>query len=199
MRTVPFKYCALRFLVQWFDREEPLYRRMSKDPSSDVVRETLRYFNVARSFKGLGSDKEAELVRANLLKVKTISGVDPAEKVNLLAGKFKDDFGCYAVSAASKLLWMTNREGFLIYDSRAVSSLRKHGFSVVNQDYGSFETVWRQVYSDHSMEIEKAVGELPKIRQWLPVWGDTSSKIESVLNQSWFSERVFDIYLWESG
>lgn len=49
----PFEYCALRFLIQWEQRERALHEQISAELTSQQVRSALRHFQVARSFAGL--------------------------------------------------------------------------------------------------------------------------------------------------
>lgn len=197
LKSISFEYCAFRYFEQWFLREEGLYLLMRSKPKAETVRKSLQYFNVARSFKRLGEHGVAELIKNDLATVNSLDGHDAESKVDELANRFKVQFGQYNISAASKLLWLSNIDDYLIYDSRAVKGLKKLGAPLRNIDYSLYEREWRRAYDCHRVDVREATRKLPEIKTWLPYWPDNDVEIQSTINKKWFLERVFDIYLWE--
>lgn len=124
---LPFEFCALRFLLQWERSERFIYEQISKNPTQDQIRSALRYFQVARTFKGLKSAEAAQYVVDALDEVSKRSSLGPVEKVNALAAAFQKRFAQFNRSAASKLFWLKCREPYIIYDSRAVLALKELG------------------------------------------------------------------------
>ena len=109
----PYEFCAHKFLDLW-RTEEPLHKAMSGTPSARQVRDALKHFRVARTFKGL-SDEVAEKISQDLVEVSDSEGIY-SDKVTSLARRFKKNFGQLNLSAASKLLWLRKRRPYLIYD-----------------------------------------------------------------------------------
>jgi len=197
----PFGFCALRYLLQWQQREEDLHRRISsRTPTIDDLRRALRYFQVARNFKGLKDDQRASLVLNALLAIRARGDTPPERKVALLAESFKAANFQRNTSAASKLLWLSSRRPFILYDSRALTALvGEYGHKGDKSDYAAYCSSWRKAYTRHTESIRHAVNELPKARAFLPGSTPPDGQLLALVNRPWFRERVFDIYLWELG
>lgn len=197
----PFEFCALRYLLQWQRKETSLHVWMKKEtPELAHIRKALRYFQVARNFKGLKLDERAEQVRGALLDVRGRSSLSAEQKVIALARSFEEANFQHNMSASSKLLWLSTRRPFIIYDSRALVALQnEYALDARKLDYEAYCLSWRAAYRKSKQDVLRAVNELPKIRSFLP--GDTppDSKLLALVNKPWFRERVFDIYLWELG
>ena len=66
----PFKFCALRYLIQWQRKEAALHISVKKaQPEVEDLLKALRHFQVARNFKGLKQPGEAKSVRDALLNL----------------------------------------------------------------------------------------------------------------------------------
>lgn len=192
---LPPTYCALQFMVQWERYERALHERFIAGPDIGGLRQALRYFQVARNFPGIREDQNAEFVLQELEKsLKSASST--VARVTGLASTFKRRFGRNNVSAASKLLWLTERHPFIIYDGRAVKVLRDFGYDIPNLDYDAFFEAWISAYEAREKEIQKATEELAQAHQFLPC---SYPLDRQMLRAPWFKERVFDLYLWEFG
>ena len=123
-----FEFCAFRFWNQWHDEESSIYKAISITPTEQDVRNALNYFQVARTFKGIGKDPNiAIFIRRCLMQVRSDAALStPCEKVKKLTDELQAKCGSANVSAASKLLWLSFRDPFIIYDSRADDALRRH-------------------------------------------------------------------------
>jgi hypothetical protein len=165
---LPFEFCALRYLLQWERKESVLYAGIRKPrPTLAELRKALRFFQVSRNFAGVKEDARAERIRDALLMVRADALLDTTERVLKLAESLRADFQ-YNLSAASKLLWLSDRKN-IIYDSRALQALREgFDFRGTRTDYSRYCQVWRKAYDENSMRIEQAIAKLPKARQFLP-------------------------------
>lgn len=195
----PFEYCALRFLIQWEQRERALHEQISAEPTSQQVRSALRHFQVARSFAGLQADGAAQAVADALHQVASDPNSSPVQKVVGLAFRFEKRFNRFNLSAASKLLWLRHRLPYIIYDSRAAKALRVLGCAFEDGDYPEYVRAWRDRYSEREKAIRIAASRLYEIRTFLPRLGGSGADLTTLTAQPWFLERVFDIYLWEMG
>jgi hypothetical protein len=195
-----FEYCALRYLLQWQRKEESLHEGMrASNPELPKLRDALRYFKVARNFKGLGNDSLATVILDNFLEVRRANYLAEDQQVVALAACFERAGFQYNVSAASKLLWLASRKS-IIYDSRAYAALRGvYGHTASQKDYVAYCMSWRRAYKENKEAISDAVEELPGARVFLPRCGLSDNKLLALVRTSWFRERVFDIYLWERG
>ena len=196
-----FEFCAFRFLSQWQEDESALHSVISATPTKDSIRKALSYFQVARNFKGLKNDENASFILESLLEVRNNPALlSPDEKVIALVQKLKTRFNRSNVSAASKLLWLSKREPFIIYDTRAVTALtRDLGHKLVEWSYSEYSNAWRKEYAKHEALIENAVEELPKARPFMRVPPASDEELLRMAKETWFMERVFDMFLWEVG
>lgn len=197
----PLEYCALRFLIQWLRNEQSLHQAIASSLSDIGIRHALAYFQVARNFKGLSQDlTTTSIIRKALLSIRGNESLSADSKVEKLASSLQSHFQKFNLSAASKLLWLSFRDPFVIYDNRAVTALSrnfKHKFSVRN--YADYTKVWRTQYGYFESDITAAVKQLPKGRMFMPACLLSDEELLKLTDKTWFKERVFDIFLWEIG
>ena len=123
-----------------------------------------------------------------------------AEKVNKLTENLQKRFNQYNLSAASKLLWLSYREPYIVYDARAVKALtRRFGHRFDERDYDAYSKAWRQEYGKSQASIQAAVEHLPKGRIFMRSCSLSDQELVIMAKETWFIERVFDTFLWEVG
>lgn len=194
-----FEFFALRFWEQWQRKEERLYQVLRTAPTEQDIREALNHFQVARTFKELRGEGRTAYIRDCLIRVRDDSTLpQPHEKVERLVDELSKNFGSSNISAASKLLWLSFRSPYVIYDRRAAETLREQ-FGARFQGYQQYAAAWRTAYKENERAIGKAVEELPKARLFMRSEPPQDLDIVSVAKEAWFKERVFDLYLWEIG
>jgi hypothetical protein len=192
-----FEFCAFSFLRQWQENECALHSAISSAPSEDNVRKALGYFRVARTFKDLVANLTVILHSLNgVRRDQTLS--TPHEKVDRLAECLSRTFNKVNISAASKLLWLSYRDPFVIYDNRAVNAL-KGRFDRRFSNYEEYSKVWREEYRRYDDKIQSAVEKLPKGRMFMRSCTLSDEELMRMVKEAWFTERVFDIFLWEIG
>lgn len=196
---IPYEYCALRFLIQWERNEKALHNAMHNARSIDAIRKSLKHFQVARNFKGLKEDDQAAVILQAINSVEAEQDSAFHEKVERLAQKFHRSFDRFNLSAASKLLWLSKRSPYVIFDSRAANALKELGHRFDKRSYSEYCKVWRQEYKARYSEVKAASLRLTEMRAFLPAWHVDEKEMSKTITKSWFSERVFDIYLWETG
>jgi len=195
----PLPYCAAKFLMQWVKREKHLHSAMSTDPQDTDIFNALAYFQVSRNFKGLR--RKADCIKIALSGVlKTQQLTSELDKVTALAENFFLNFGSFNLSASSKLLWLSYRSPFIVYDSRTVKALSSHfGYKFDSSNYAEYCEAWRDEYRKNECEIELAITSLPNGRAFMYQSNLSDQELFDLSKQSWFKERVFDIFLWEVG
>jgi len=202
-KEYPLGYCAVRFLGQWQKREESLYKEISPNATKDSISNALAYFQVSRNFPDLKKDGNLKLEKARkaLVEIKADKRHSTeCEKVIKLSERFKKEFGSFNLSAASKLLWLSYRSPYIVYDKRAVTALKqKFNLKFNSHNYTEYVSAWKSVYTNVEADIEKAILTLPTGRAFMPETALTDSQLTDLANQPWFKERVFDIFLWEMG
>jgi hypothetical protein len=102
-------------------------------------------------------------------------------------------------SAATKFLWLKFKSPIIIYDARAWTALQR--IEKFSQDelngYPTYYNAWRKAYNKAEGDIRKACGELVQVRNF--TYCPTSDEISSLVSAQWFHERVFDMFLWDTG
>jgi hypothetical protein len=192
-----FEYCAFRFLTQWQEEEAELYRAISATPTSETIRRALSYFQVSRNFKNIKTDSNAQFVASALISVRKDAALSMGhERVHGLAKILERRFKRFNLSAASKLLWLSYREPYVILDSRAVNALATMSDGFTDRDYGAYAKVWREQYRKREALIRAAVATLPNARMFIRAELPPDDVLLKMVSERWFLERVFDIYLW---
>jgi hypothetical protein len=203
MKTMPgFEFCAFRFLIQWQEDEQKLHAAISSStPAATDIRGALSYFQVARNFKDLNQPEKTAFVLNSLLEVRADQTLQtPDAKVARLTQRLQEEFDQNNLSAASKLLWLSYREPYIVYDGRAVTALiRDLGYRFPTRDYPQYSKSWREEYEKHKNSIGKAIEHLPKARMFMRPLPLTDEQLLAMARESWFQERVLDIFLWEIG
>ena len=196
----PLPFCALRFLIQWQQRERAIHATFQGTPRAKAFHEALSYFGLSRTFKGIGNPLELERARRIFAAACSDYSSSAEDQVIALAKSFKNSFGKYNVSAASKLLWLTHRSPFVILDTRAARGLKRiTGERFRSNNYKDYTAVWRHLYKKRHAEIAAAVDLLPKARAFMPDFRQSKRELRQLCSAEWFRERVLDIYLWEAG
>jgi len=200
MNSIPsYEFCAFGFLSQWLESEFALHAAISSAPTESAIRKALAYFQVARTFKGLDSPGKTALILQALTDVRNDPTLTmPHEKVEALAGQFQMCFHQFNLSAASKLLWLSCKEPFIIYDTRAVKALSRH-FGRKFADYKEYSVAWREEFARAQGSIRVACETLPKGRIFMRSCEPTDRELLDMAKETWFTERVFDVFLWEVG
>ncbi len=196
----PLEFCALHFLIQWLRSEKALHEAIKDNPSGESIRGALAYFQVARNFKGLKDPATVAVIRDSLLKIRNDQSLTTKLKVEALASHLQSHFQKFNLSAASKLLWLSYREPFIVYDNRTVVALKrkfKHKFAARN--YTEYSNAWRAEYAKSELAIRAAIKQLPKGRMFMPACRLTDDELLHLAEETWFTERVFDTFLWEVG
>jgi hypothetical protein len=196
-----FEFCAFRFLAQWEENEYALYNAIRSTPTEKDIRKALSYFQVARNFEGLKEAANAAFVVQSLLEVRADQALSsPPEKVHQLVKTLETRFKQNNLSAASKLLWLSYRHPYIVYDNRAITALRdEFGHRFEERDYSAYSKVWREEYVIFEASIQSAVEQLPKGRMFMRACPLSDQELVRRAKETWFLERVFDIFLWEIG
>lgn len=173
-----------RYYIGWKDTDEELITCIKKDELEKFNR-FLNIMNVKRNFKKGSDIKIFAKAKEYLNKKSKSSDVEDFSnvlfKAKLLAGKNKN-----AIVAASKILWILNKEEIIIQDSRAKECLERLIGKRI-RGYSDYCTYWEKQY-----QFFKPI-YLKKIK-------DSGIEIlDSLFKEEWFIRRTFDNYLWSRG
>jgi hypothetical protein len=199
----PFGYCAVRYFVLWQRSEKQICKGFEQRPTPDALRSALGYFRVARGFRRIKEDEVAESTIELLLSAssRTIgSRQEGVRAVCGLADEFERAFGRRNLSAASKLLWLSQKSPFVLYDSRARSALiNTYDATIESGDYAAFCDAWNSKFTESSDALQSAISSLRNAGEYVPDFSLSEADLVELEQSAWFKERVFDIHLWELG
>ncbi|NKF49016.1 hypothetical protein G3R49_00305 [Shewanella sp. WXL01] len=194
-----FRYFAAQYLNDWMYWDKPFCERVaSKD--ANVAREgylhAAKYYKVVRNFGRIDEPQRLYYLQQMLDSVELPRQETAADLVTELAKQCEAVYGTYAVSAASKLLWLKYKSPVIIYDSRALSWLKKQGHKLVPSDYRNYCDAWLTEFDKVSPTIAQCSTELVEVKRFTHASELTDTEIAKLTSQVWFHERVFDKCLW---
>lgn len=206
-------HSALSYANQWFVTDREFMRKLQLHDSNEIDAKQLgklaAKYMVARSFKKDGSDGAVDrrwTTAAAHLK-QAWHGTRPInDEVHALAGrlgKVAPKTGTTEqklISAATKFLWFAGKHNVRILDKRAVVALSQlTSLRGLGTDYSTYATAWQEQFSAHQRELEKAVSKLPAQLAWTRIDPKFHAEAKAVFQEAWFTDRVFDKYLWTIG
>ncbi len=204
MATRTFEYCSLHYLNQWLSNDRRYCQGLSNEDKKiklDVLKEAGGFYRIARNLptkfdedKGLKRYSpvldildEVERHRFQDNPVKEILNIE--KKISKLYGNRS------LLSLTTKILWLKIQQPILIYDSQARMALETE-----NGDLATYYEKWHGKFWTFQNDIKKACAKLPNLHLYtLDQNIGTKKYIQEISSQSWFHERVLDIYLWSSG
>lgn len=161
----------------------------------------LNYYRVARTLPEI--DEPLRLGTA-LAALDTMTGPITEDVVDSivcnLASVFQSVHGRYAISAASKLLWIRFRSPVVIYDSQAVACLNKTAPTKLRGGrYKLYREEWLRQFAECEESIRAACAELCRVKDFSFARTMAKDELMELVSDRWFHERVFDKYLWSNG
>ncbi|PIE46481.1 MAG: hypothetical protein CSA42_08345 [Gammaproteobacteria bacterium] len=199
-----FEYCSLNYLNQWLSHDRAycqVFSEGNKTEKLNMLKRAADFYKVARNLpKKFDEGQKLERYEPVLEIIESVDkndfNEDPLLKIREIEGKISKKYGNRSVlSLTTKFLWLKIKQPILIYDSQARIAL-----NVPNGDLEKYYDKWRVSFGDRKNEIIKACSELPKMHLYtIDNEVGTQEYIKSLVGNSWFHERVFDIYLWNEG
>jgi hypothetical protein len=199
-----FRFFAMHYLNDWCTDDSRFCADVMRD--NDPVRrrdglwEAAKYYKVTRTLPTLDGEERLAAALAAIDAVPlpvTDATVDAA--VRDLASRFEELYGRYAVSAASKFLWLVHRWPVVILDERAGKCLRSSGCRFAKGDYAAYRREWRKQFTEREQVIRDACANLQRVNDFsLASWMPDANFVE-LTSAKWFHERVFDKFLWWNG
>ena len=207
----PLEYCSLHFAECWFGTEKDITKKL-KSPCRKLKLKALAkgasYFRVARTLPRAADVCIGKKRFDPLLDVLEKSdhqlreGQEMTNVVDRVQEAIRCKYGDSArsapskfLSAASKFLWLLNKDDFVIFDSRT----RRH-LGTAEGDYEEFVARWEKSYSSLRCAIRRASCNVSAMRLYLSAGLSlTDNKVAETVHQEWFTRRIHDIYLWEAG
>ncbi len=207
--SITFKFCALHYLNLWLKDDRKFYQDFHSGNETDALMKAGALFKVARNLpeeydkNGLDEPYRPEDHRYRHVREilqgyndAILQKMGPVALVDEIQRRISSAYGNRGVlSLTTKFLWVKYRSPIVIYDRQAREALESSKNSLAG-NYEKFHASWATGYRRHEDEIAEACESLPKVRDYCL---DSDADIAPLVSQSWFRERVFDIYLWHQG
>ena len=195
-----FHYFAMSYLNDWLDIDCSLFKRLNSQ-CAQTGREALfgiaKQYRVIRCFRTEYENKVKRLEPA-YDRLQKINESDLKKSaiyaVNKLETKLARHYRQKTLSAASKFLWFKFRSPVVIYDSRAVRTLKQK----TTDDYKTYYLAWQEKYECYEEKIKQCCDLLPEAKEYV-VTDLSEGKICEIVSEPWFRERVFDKFLYYNG
>lgn len=157
--------------------------------------EAANYYRVIRTFKRSQEGDRLQDAYQGLSGIGFLGRSDVTKTVCEFAKSLKEKYGLFALSAASKFLWLRFRSPIVIYDSLVRNYLgqRQSGFS--DGVYESYYLTWRTKYEENHERVREACGCLIAVKKFTLASGIEDEKLYEWTKSEWFMERVFDHYM----
>ena len=202
-----FEYCSLKYLDIWLSGECHWVEAMRGDDRDAKLRSMASFakaYRISRNFHlkhelkdGVHAERFGKIL--NILEPLTaadFAGDNLLPKLDKIRGQISAEYGGSDVlSGMTKFLWLKLRSPIIIFDRQARMALQsKHA------DLDDFYLRWRTSFEVYAPEIKRVCRNMTEVRQYcIDPKAITPSFMEQVASQTWFHERVFDIFLWTVG
>jgi len=204
MAIQTLEYCSLHYLNQWLTYDRGYCEALLKGNTEEklaALKSAGGFYRVARNLPNEFDEKKGiERYQPVLEILDSISENEfrdnPVKKILEIERKISNKYGNRSVlSLTTKFLWLKFKQPILIYDSQA-----RIAVGSTNGDLTGYYKKWHDNYKEKQRYIEQACSNLPDLHLYA-VDQETATKeyIKSIAFNSWFHERVFDIYLWSKG
>lgn len=196
-----FRFFAMHYLNDWCSDDRRFVAGLA--PENDrksrlaTLWEAAKYYKITRTLPTItGEVRLAGALDAidQVPSPMTEAVVDDA--VCGLANSFDTLYGRYAISAASKLLWLRHQWPVVILDERADLCLRASGCRFGKGDYRAYKREWRRRFAERELDITAACAALWEVKRFSLASEMPDVEFGPLTGSNWFRERVFDKYLW---
>ena len=206
MNEPTFEYCSIHYLNQWLTRDSVFYevlcdKKAAENKHLKTLKQAGAFYRVARNLPTaieVSMDKKRYEPVLSILNEVSLSTVNksPVSQIidtsNKISAQYKRKS---ALSLSSKFLWLKFRSPILIYDSQARKAL-----NVKEGDIETYFYEWKNQFESNREKIEEVCNKLAALSLYaINQEIGTKDYIDTISQQPWFHERVFDIYLWSKG
>jgi hypothetical protein len=196
------EYAIHSYVDEWYWTDRGARRALTyvpghnyKEAALEQLGKFLRVYGIARNFPTAYGGSGDPLLR--LMEQAKFEGDVNAAYVAFFRA-LEQQYKRKLYSAASKLLWVRFGSPFRLYDSYADRWLRHKGHAISTDEstwYGDYCDDWQQEFNECRDAIRDDCQELSGVKKFFVPHLDDESELESLLQQGWFHERVFDHYI----
>jgi hypothetical protein len=193
-----------RLYTQALGHPECLGDEKNRPALLKCVVEAATDYSVVRGFKKVQTEQDRLLhLLDSLQKAKPPSNdVESIQEVMFLIDLLDGFYHKKLVSAASKFLWFRFKNPVIIYDSYAYRGLELIGFAPDRRWsndhtkwYPEYVSAWRDQYGKLRFAICQACSDLVAVKKFTSAYAIEEDRLQKLVAEEWFRERVFDAYL----
>jgi len=204
MATKTFEYCSLHYLNQWLTYDMGYCQALAignKSEKLTALKNAGVFYRVARNLHSEYDEKKGLSRYGPVLDI-----IDPLKPIQFENNPVKEiieiersiskKYGNTSfLSLTTKFLWIKIKQPILIYDSQV-----RIAVGTKNGDLYAYYKKWREEFKANQREIVEVCSKLPDMNKYT-INQDVGTKeyIRTISAETWFHERVFDIYLWNKG
>ena len=197
-----FLYSAYSYLDEWMQRDRCFYtalafereNQLSVEEGANCLVEVAKYYKVIRTLTDTGEKPRLKAGYEALQATGPLVDGDAAGMVERFAKSLHTSYGKYALSAASKFLWMRFRSPVIIYDKFAAEWLSKHcGYT--GGGYSSYHKIWSREYPQFQERIREACRDLQNVKRFTLACNVSEEQFSEWITSRWFMERVLDHHM----
>lgn len=196
-------YCAANlYLNEWMWKDSRFHRILaferrdetSAEKGRECLVEVAEDYKVIRTLRRTGESLRLQAAYEALEATEIPNEGDVVRKVESFADVLRGHYGVFALSAASKFLWMRFRSPVIIYDSFVSAWLRKN-YGYKGDGYSNYYRIWSSKYQEYEDQIRCACTELKEVKRFTRAYGVSDEKLSELATSRWFMERVFDHFM----
>lgn len=198
------EYFSLHYLDMWLRHDRQIHQSMNNGTREEKlisIKEAATHYKVARNLpkkydEDIGCARYEPILEVIDKAIASDFSRDTVKSISKVHNKISKAYGDRGVlSFTTKLLWLKIRDPIIIYDSQAREALNAD-----DGDLSGFYEAWRTEYSTHSKAIASVCAKLSSVSKYsCDQTIATPAYVQAISAQSWFQERVFDMYLWHRG
>lgn len=196
------QYHAMFYLNDWFDADKPFHNGLKADTNEKrriAFVDICKYYRITRNFKILPTEERLQSALDLLEKVPKPGPSDFIESTMKLASAYKDRYEKYALSAASKTLWVKHLNHIIIYDNLVGDYLISLGYRNAKHGYSEYCAAWTSEFSKRHNCIEKHCSSLISGKHFSLAHSENDTDLQLLCSNQWFQYRVFDKFAWIEG
>lgn len=204
MATKTFEYCSLDYLNQWLTYDMTYCHTLANGNKSEkltALKNAGGFYKIARNLLSIYDEGKGltryEPVLDIIDPLKPIQFENnPVNEIFEIERRISEKYGNKGLlSLTTKFLWIKIKQPILIYDSKARIAL-----GTENGVLDAYYEKWREEFKANQREIVDVCSKLPDMNKYaVNQEVGTKEYIREISDETWFHERVFDIYLWNKG
>ena len=204
METKTFEYCSLHYLNQWLTYDMGYCQALANGNNNEkltALKNAGGFYRVARNLPSEYDEKKGlaryEPVLDIIDPLKPIQFENnPIKEIREIEKRISGKYGNRRVlSLTTKFLWIKIKQPILIYDSQARIAVGTEDGAL-----DAYYEKWREGFKANQREIVEVCSKLSDMNKYaVNQEVGTKEYIMRVSGETWFHERVFDIYLWNKG